>query len=93
MKLLVVFLLASTFALMTPPASAQHKQTNRPPEKAAVSAHLDVAPDLAQKLARFKSVQMPFHSAGLTAREKKLVDKLVDATWKIFIGGKAIRKD
>jgi hypothetical protein len=80
MKLLAVFLLASTFALMTPPASAQHKQTNRPPEKAAVSAHLDVAPDLAQKLARFKSVQMPFHSAGLTAQEKKLVDKLVDAT-------------
>jgi hypothetical protein len=80
MKLLVVFLLASTFALMTPPASAQHKQTNRPPEKAAVSAHLDVAPDLAQKLARFKSVQMPFHSPGLTAQEKKLVDKLVDAT-------------
>jgi hypothetical protein len=80
MKLLPVFFLASTVALMIPAASAQHNETNKSPEKAAVSAHLDVAPDLAQKLARFKTVQMPFHSEGLTAQEKKLVDKLVDAT-------------
>jgi hypothetical protein len=47
--------------------------------KGAESASLQVAPDLAQRLAKFRQVQMPFHSEGLTAREIKLVDKLVDA--------------
>ena len=80
MKLVSVFCLASILGLMIPAASAQHNKANKTPENAAISAHLDVAPDLAQKLARFKTVQMPFHSAGLTEQEKKLVDKLVDAT-------------
>jgi len=80
MKLPSVFLLASAIVFMIPAASAQQKKTNKPMEKTAVSVHLDVAPDLAQKLARFKTVQMPFHSAALTEQEKKLVDKLVDAT-------------
>ncbi|MGA3294116.1 MAG: Zn-dependent hydrolase [Candidatus Acidiferrales bacterium] len=38
-----------------------------------------VAPDLAQRIAKFKPVKMPFNSQGLSAREKKMVDKLVDA--------------
>ena len=80
MKLPSVFLIASAIVFMIPAASAQQKETNKPMEKTAVSVHLDVAPDLAQKLARFKTVQMPFHSAALTEQEKKLVDKLVDAT-------------
>ncbi|HWF92031.1 MAG TPA: hypothetical protein VN684_07090 [Terriglobales bacterium] len=79
MKLLPI-ILVSAVALMIPTASAQQKGKKESQEKAPVSAHLDVAPDLAQKLARFKTVQMPFHSAGLTEQEKKLVDKLVDAT-------------
>ena len=41
---------------------------------------LDIAPDLAQRLAKFKKVQMPFDSRGLTDREKQMVDKLVDAS-------------
>ena len=41
---------------------------------------MQVVPDLAQRLAKFRRVDMPFHSAGLTAREKKMVDKLVDAS-------------
>jgi hypothetical protein len=45
----------------------------------AISAKLDVAPDLAQRVAKFERVKMPFHSEGLTAREKKMVEKLVDA--------------
>ena len=46
----------------------------------ARSARLQVVPDLKERLARFKEVQMPFHSEGLSAREKQLVLKLVDAS-------------
>jgi hypothetical protein len=42
-------------------------------------SQLAVAPDLAQRLAKFKPVKMPFDSKGLTAREREMVDKLVDA--------------
>jgi hypothetical protein len=38
-----------------------------------------VAPDLATQLAKFKPVKMPFDSSHLTAREKQMVAKLVDA--------------
>jgi len=47
--------------------------------RGAASNSMQVAPDLTQRLAKFKRVQMPFHSAGLTPREKKMVEKLVDA--------------
>ena len=47
--------------------------------KGAASGGLQVAPDLAQRLAKFRRVDMPFHSTGLTEREKKMVEKLVDA--------------
>jgi hypothetical protein len=42
-------------------------------------AVLKVAPDLAQRLAKFRRVQMPFRADGLTAREQQLVRKLVEA--------------
>jgi hypothetical protein len=48
--------------------------------RGAASAGAQVAPDLAQRLEKFKRVQMPFHSAGLTSREKRMVEKLVDAS-------------
>ena len=48
--------------------------------RGAASGGMQVAPDLAQRLAKFRRIDMPFHSAGLTAREKKLVGKLVDAS-------------
>lgn len=41
---------------------------------------MQVVPDLAQRLAKFRRVKIPFHSAGLTAREIKMVGKLVDAS-------------
>ena len=47
--------------------------------KGAASADLKVAPDLDKRLAKFREVRMPFHSAGLTLRERKLVQKLVEA--------------
>jgi len=48
--------------------------------KGAISARMAVASDLDQRLARFREVRMPFDSAGLTAREQKMVRKLVEAS-------------
>ena len=45
----------------------------------SVSAHMQVVPDLEQRLARFRQVHMPFDTAGLTASEQKMIAKLVDA--------------
>jgi hypothetical protein len=61
------------------PKSQETKTMTGSAAKDAESASLQVVPDLAQRLARFRQVQMPFHSEGLTPREIKLVDKLVDA--------------
>jgi hypothetical protein len=36
--------------------------------------------DIAARLAKWKNVEMPFHSAGLTDRERQMVDKLVEAS-------------
>lgn len=47
--------------------------------KGAATAGLKVAPDLDKRLAKFRRVRMPFNTAGLTAREQKLVRKLVEA--------------
>jgi hypothetical protein len=44
------------------------------------TSKLVVAPDLAQRLAKFKKVHMAFDSSSLTAREKQMVAKLVDAS-------------
>jgi len=44
-----------------------------------VTSGLKVAPDLDKRLAKFRRVKMPFNRAGLTAREQKLVGKLVEA--------------
>lgn len=46
----------------------------------ANNADLQVAPDLKQQLEKFKRVEMPFHPAGLSANQKKMVLKLVDAS-------------
>jgi len=43
-------------------------------------ADLQVAPDLKARLAKFRQVEMPFHSSGLSANENKMVLKLVDAS-------------
>jgi hypothetical protein len=48
--------------------------------KGAKSAGLIIAPDLARRLEKFRQVRMPFHSAGLTVRERRMVEKLVDAS-------------
>src|ERR1700691_3567678 len=47
---------------------------------AAPSAKRYLVPDLGERVAKFKLVRVPFNSAGLTAREKQMIDKLVDAS-------------
>jgi hypothetical protein len=47
--------------------------------KGAESAGLKVVPDIAERVAKFRRVQMPFRSAGLSVRERKMVEKLVEA--------------
>jgi len=47
--------------------------------KSGAPANLKVTADLARRLARFRRVQMPFRTAGLSAREQQLVRTLVEA--------------
>jgi len=61
-------------------SAKNHKPMTGSAAKGAESAGMQVVPDLAQRLAKFRRVQIPFHSAGLSARELKLVGKLVDAS-------------
>src|SRR4051794_23446935 len=48
-----------------------------------VSAKLTVVPDLTTRLSRWKPVDMPFRGQGLTDRERRMLDKLVDASRQI----------
>jgi hypothetical protein len=80
------FLLPTLLVLLTAfSASAQSRksQSVKPmtgsAARGAASNSMQVAPDLTRRLAKFKRVQMSFHSAGLTPREEKMVEKLVDA--------------
>lgn len=63
-------------------AAAFSPAAGRPQSAAApsASAKLYVVPDLAERVAKFKLVHMPFNSAGLSAREKAMVARLVDAS-------------
>src|SRR5580704_8256567 len=45
----------------------------------AVLAAAQPAANIAERLARWKPVPMPYHSEGLTARDRQMVDKLVEA--------------
>src|SRR6266849_5924900 len=75
--LLIVLIL-----LMSISSFAQRKKTRSMIGSAAkgpVSAGLKVAPDLDKRLAKFRRVRMPFNRTGLTARDQKLVRKLVEA--------------
>ena len=48
-------------------------------QKKPAAHKLVIAPDLAARVAKFKPIHITFDSTGLTDREKKMVDKLVDA--------------
>jgi hypothetical protein len=44
------------------------------------ASKLAIAPDLAARIAKFKPIHISFDSSSLTDHEKKMVDKLVDAS-------------
>jgi len=73
--LVVLFILPSSIS-----AQKVHKPMTGSAAKGADSAGMQVVPDLDQRLAKFRRVEMPFHSAGLTARQVKMAGKLVDAS-------------
>jgi hypothetical protein len=74
---LLVFILILS---ITTSAQKSNKPMTGSAAKGADSAGMQVVPGLQQRLAKFRRVEMPFHSAGLTAREVKMVEKLVDAS-------------
>lgn len=43
-------------------------------------AGLVIAPDIDKRLAQWKPLKMPYSAAGLTARERQMVEKLVEAS-------------
>src|SRR5581483_5739596 len=81
MKISTALLLAVIF-LTAEVSSAQkkHRVMTGSAAKGAASAHLQVVPDLPRRLAKWQQVRMPFVSAGLSAREVKMVQNLVDAS-------------
>ncbi|HXH48950.1 MAG TPA: Zn-dependent hydrolase [Terriglobia bacterium] len=49
------------------------------PGKSDISRFGVVAPDLSSRLAKWRRVEMPYNSSGLTENQRQVVDKLVDA--------------
>jgi len=76
----IAFLLFLTVTSMSVSTVAQKKREWMigSAAKKTEPANVKVAPDLARRLRRFRSVQMPL-SSGLTLKEKKMVGKLVEA--------------
>jgi hypothetical protein len=73
-------LLLAFFILPTSSAQKGHTPMTGSAAKGAESAGMQVVPDLASRVAKFRRVEVPFHSSGLSAREMKMVEKLVDAS-------------
>ena len=49
-------------------------------QKSTCTSHPKAAENIAAQLAKFRPVQMPYSTAGLSAREQRLVQKLVEAS-------------
>ena len=71
--LLASFLVLSGFSARRNEANLQHAT------EGSITTKLVVVPDLSARVAKFKTVHMPFNSQGLSGREIKMVKKLVDA--------------
>ncbi|HEV7517718.1 MAG TPA: Zn-dependent hydrolase [Thermoanaerobaculia bacterium] len=90
-RLVFAVLLALSLAAALPvTARAANPAGKAPPRPAAPPAAphgagdplagIAVVPDLAERLARWKPVEMPFDDRSLTPRERELVGKLVEAS-------------
>ena len=71
---LVVFMVP-----LSPASQKKHRSMTGSAATGAVSAGMHVAPDLDQRLAKWREVHMQFHSVGLKPQEIRMVEKLVDA--------------
>ena len=82
--LLVPFASLMLFVLPASPQSPAPQKSAKTQRQAAgtpaAAQKLVVASNLDQRLARYLPVKMPFHSAGLTARERRMVERLVEAS-------------
>ena len=76
-NLLPVLLAAASVAI---PCSAQTQSKTSSTSHTAISATLKVAPDLDERLAKWRAVKMPFNSSALSPKERSLVEKLVEAS-------------
>src|SRR5512146_1458607 len=75
--LAMVLIAAGALSQATPPKrlpSGRHTNAGSP-----VAPHLKVAGDLDRQLAQYKMIPMPLDNKRLSARERKLIDKLVEA--------------
>jgi len=75
-----VMLFVLTASPRSPASQEPAKTQRRAADTPAPVQKLVVAPNLDQRLAKYRPVKMPFHSAGLTARERRMVEKLVEAS-------------
>jgi len=76
--LLLALLLMSTSNSFSQ-TQAHHTKTGVYHTGRASKEDMYVVPDLAERLAKWKPVEMPFHSQGLTTREREEVERLVEA--------------
>jgi hypothetical protein len=79
MKINPVIVLIILMSISGPAQTKTKRKMTGTAAKGPATAGLHVTPDLDQRLAKFRRVKMPFNRAGLTAREQKLVAKLVEA--------------
>jgi hypothetical protein len=82
---LLLLVLSLSPALTLQSASGQSKPTAAEPMPTEATSlpeesRAAVASDVEERLAKFRPVKMPFESEGLTARERRLVEKLVEAS-------------
>jgi Peptidase family M49 len=78
-SLLLIVLAMPLFAAQKKSRKKQQPKPD-PVPKACVTCDMKVAPDLSERLTKWKPVVMPFHPEVLTPNEVKVVQKLVQAT-------------
>src|SRR5271156_2387645 len=75
--LILAIIAISAFTALPDRANSQQSAA---PAAATTSSKPVVDSDLAERVAKFRLVHMPFNSQALSTREKKMIDKLVDAS-------------
>ena len=75
-----ILVVLAIFSSISPAAqNGNHRVMTGSAARSGVPANLKVVPDIAQRVAKFRRVQMPFHATGLNVREERMIRKLVEA--------------